>query len=66
LQDVAVSAALIDSVYWDLAVSAPGRGRDLQDLARSANPVSTVSCISRPADTARYRHPVSITGSGCG
>jgi len=56
---------LIDSVYRDLAVSAPGRGPGLQDLARLAARDSPVSCMSRPADTAVYRYPVSITMSGC-
>jgi len=66
LQDVAVSAVLIDSVCRDLVVSAPGRWRDLQDLVRLTAWVSAVSCMSRPADTAICRYLVLITVSGCG
>jgi len=61
-----VSGRLIDSVCRDPAVSAPGQGRGLQDLARPAAQVSTISCMSRRADTAVYRHLVLITVCGCG
>jgi len=66
LQDVAVSAALIDSVCRDLVVSAPGRWRDLQDLVRLTAWVSAGFCMSRPADTAVCRYLVSIMIFGCG
>jgi hypothetical protein len=63
VQDVGVSGGLIDAVYRDLAVSAPGRGRDVQDLARPTARVSATSCMSRSADTALFRDLVSIMAS---
>jgi len=57
---------MIDAVYRDLAVSAPDRGRGLQDLARPTARVSATSCMSRSADTAICRYLVAITVSGCG